>query len=82
MRAIARAYASTCTTSLMRVNNSTCHFVYDTSSLGHLNEENERKLRKAATTVTLFSSRIGECMYKKKQVRVNSMSHDFDASFL
>ena len=42
MRVIIRAHASTRTTSLMRVKNSTCHFRFDTYSLKHWNEENER----------------------------------------
>ena len=43
MRVIARAHASTRTTSLMRVKKARATSVYDIYCLGHWKEENERK---------------------------------------
>ena len=42
MRAIARAHASSCATSLMHVKKAHTTFFHDAYCLGHWNEENER----------------------------------------
>ena len=43
IRAIARAHASTRTTSLMRLKKSTATSIFDAYCLGHWNEKNETR---------------------------------------